>query len=290
MSRVATIEAGVTGPRADELLASHGFTIGHVPQSFERATIGGYAATRSAGHLSTGWGRFDEIVERVRAVTPSGVIDVGRAPGSAAGPDLKQLLLGSEGTFGVITSVTVRVRPLPEKVLHEGWRVADFATGVDLLRRLAQDGPVPDLARLSDETETALGVATAGSQPSSGGCLMYVGWEGSVSDVALRSGPARELLTAEGAESLGEEAAAAWHEGRFRGPRLRDELMEFGLLIETLETATDWSSLLDLHAGVGEALRGAFGRLLARRRLPSVASVSRRRVVVFHDRGVAGCR
>jgi alkyldihydroxyacetonephosphate synthase len=258
ISRTVTLEAGLTGPRADELLAEHGFTLGHVPQSFERATIGGYAATRSAGHLSTGWGRFDELVERVRAVTPSGVLDVGRAPGSAAGPDLRQLLLGSEGTFGVITQVTVRVRPLPERRLHQGWRVADFGTGVELLRRLAQDGPVPDLARLSDETETALGVATAGSSSEdAGGCLMYVGWEGAEADVAMRSGPANEVLSAAGAEPLGEAAAAAWHAGRFRGPRLRDELLELGVLIETLETATTWTGLTALHEGVGGALRDA---------------------------------
>jgi alkyldihydroxyacetonephosphate synthase len=261
VSWTATLQAGVTGPRAEELLAEHGFTLGHVPQSFERATIGGYAATRSAGQLSTGWGRFDALVERVRVVTPAGDLDLGRAPGTAAGPDLRQLVLGSEGAFGVVTSVTVRVRPIPEVRRHEGWRVADLATGVGILRTLAQRGPKPDLARLSDEVETAMGVATNGAHPpgtdEAGGCLLLVGWEGAEADVAYRAAAATEILRAAGATPLGEEAAESWRHGRFRAPRLRDELLGAGMLIETLETATTWRDLEALHARVGETLRTA---------------------------------
>ncbi|MDX6726475.1 MAG: alkyldihydroxyacetonephosphate synthase [Baekduia sp.] len=258
VSRTATLQAGVTGPRAEELLGAHGFTLGHVPQSFERATIGGYAATRSAGQLSTGWGRFDALVERMRVATPAGDLDLGRAPGTAAGPDLRQLMLGSEGTLGVITEVTVRVRPIPEICRHEGWRVPDLATGVTLLRALAQRGPTPDLARLSDETETALGVATGGTgEDGAGGCLLLCGWEGPADDVAHRAAATHALLDAAGAQPLGEDAAASWRHGRFRAPRLRDELLRTGLLVETLETATTWSSLLALHAAVGDALRDA---------------------------------
>ncbi|HWH96484.1 MAG TPA: FAD-binding oxidoreductase [Baekduia sp.] len=257
VSWTATLQAGVAGPRADELLGAHGFTLGHVPQSFERATIGGYAATRSAGQLSTGWGRFDTLVERVRVATPAGDLDLGRAPGTAAGPDLRQLVLGSEGALGVITSVTVRVRPVPEVRRHEGWRVADLAAGIDVLRALAQRGPRPDMARLSDEVETALGVATGGGAAVAGGCLVLVGWEGARDDVARRSAPAGEILEAAGAVALGADAAEPWRHGRFRAPRLRDELLGAGLLIETLETATTWRELMALHARVGETLRSA---------------------------------
>ncbi|MBJ7330062.1 MAG: FAD-binding oxidoreductase [Solirubrobacteraceae bacterium] len=256
ISRTATLQAGVTGPRAEALLAEHGFTLGHVPQSFERATIGGYAATRSSGQLSTGWGRFDALVEHLRAVTPAGVLDLGRAPGTAAGPDLKQLMLGSEGAFGVITEVTVRVRPLPKVRRHEGWRVASFSEGVALVRAIGQDGPRPDLLRLSDETETALGVATAG-EAAGDGCLMLVGWEGAADDVARRADATTAFLRAAGAVSLGEEAAESWRHGRFRAPRLRDELLGAGLLVETLETAVRWRDLEALQATVGERVRGA---------------------------------
>jgi alkyldihydroxyacetonephosphate synthase len=258
ISWTATLEAGLTGPRAEALLAERGFALGHVPQSFERATIGGYAATRSAGQLSTGWGRFDALVERVRVATPAGDLDLGRAPGSAAGPDLKQLVLGSEGTFGVVTSVTVRVRPVPEARRHEGWRVADLATGVEVLRTLAQRGPRPDLARLSDEVETAMGVATGGGgEDQAGGCLLLVGWEGFADDVERRAAAATAILEAAGAVSLGEAAAESWRHGRFRAPRLRDELLGAGLVLETLETATSWRELMALHARVGEVLAAA---------------------------------
>jgi alkyldihydroxyacetonephosphate synthase len=258
ISRTATLQAGLTGPAAEALLAPHGFTLGHVPQSFERATIGGYAATRSAGQLSTGWGRFDALVERLRAVTPAGTLVLGRAPGTAAGPDLKQLLLGSEGAFGVITEVTVRVRPLPQARRHEGWRVESFAAGAALLRRLAQDGPRPDLARLSDEAETAMGFATGGEQGGQG-CLLLVGWEGSEADVNGRALATAALLQAAGAHPLGEPAAASWKSGRFRAPRMRDELIDLGVAVETLETAASWRDLERVHAAVGEALRGALG-------------------------------
>lgn len=256
VSRTATLEAGLTAPRADALLAEHGVTLGHVPQSFERATIGGFAATRSAGQLSTGWGRFDAIVEHLRAVTPAGTLDLGRAPGTAAGPDLRQVLLGSEGAFGVITEVTARVRPVPERRRHEGWRVASFAEGVALLRALAQDGPRPDLLRLSDETETALGVATAGEEAFEG-CLLLVGWEGAAEDVERRAAATAARIGAAGAVALGEEAAASWREGRFRAPRLRDELLGAGLLVETLETAARWRDLEGVHEAVGARLRAA---------------------------------
>ena len=258
VSWTATLQAGLTGPRAEELLAERGFTLGHVPQSFERATIGGYAATRSAGQLSTGWGRFDALVERVVVATPSGDLDLGRAPGSAAGPDLRQLVLGSEGAFGVVTSVTVRVRPVPEVRRHEGWRVADLATGVEVLRTLAQRGPKPDLARLSDEVETAMGVATGGGgTDEAGGCLVLVGWEGFAADVEARAAGAADVLRAAGATPLGEQAAESWRHGRFRAPRLRDELLGAGLVIETLETATTWRELVALHDRVGDVLREA---------------------------------
>jgi alkyldihydroxyacetonephosphate synthase len=136
--------------------------------------------------------------------------------------------------------------------------VTDLETGIGVLRALAQRGPKPDLARLSDETETALGVATGGGgEDGAGGCLLLVGWEGAADDVAHRAAGAHAVLTAAGATPLGDDAAAAWRHGRFRAPRLRDELLGAGLLIETLETATTWRDLAALHAAVGETLRAA---------------------------------
>jgi FAD/FMN-containing dehydrogenase len=111
---------GLRGPEAEALLADRGYTIGHFPQSFEYATLGGFAAARSSGQASAGYGRFDELVMALRLATPAGALTLGRAPKSAAGPDLRQLILGSEGAFGVITSLTVSLRPAPERRVYEG--------------------------------------------------------------------------------------------------------------------------------------------------------------------------
>src|SRR5207302_5159302 len=139
-SRLAVLEPGLRGPEAEALLAQRGYTIGHFPQSFEYATLGGFAATRSSGQASAGYGRFDELVMRMTVATPAGTVRLGRAPKSAAGPDLRQLILGSEGTLGVITSLTVQIRGAPERRAYDGWRFASFTEGLLAVRRLAQDG------------------------------------------------------------------------------------------------------------------------------------------------------
>src|SRR4051812_12857491 len=122
VSMTATLEPGLRGPEAEALLAAEGLTLGHYPQSFEHASIGGFAATRSSGQASAGYGRFDALVVGLTAATPRGRIDLGTAPASAAGPDLRHLFLGSEGAFGVITAVTVRVRWAPAVKVYDGWR------------------------------------------------------------------------------------------------------------------------------------------------------------------------
>ncbi|HXA62778.1 MAG TPA: FAD-binding oxidoreductase, partial [Streptosporangiaceae bacterium] len=135
ISRTATLQPGLRAPRAEALLNEAGYTLGHFPQSFEWATIGGFAAARSSGQASAGYGRFDEMVLGLTVATPEGTLETGRAPRSAAGPDLRQLVLGSEGAFGVITSVTVRVQPVPAVKVYEGWRFPSFETGSTALRR-----------------------------------------------------------------------------------------------------------------------------------------------------------
>jgi alkyldihydroxyacetonephosphate synthase len=260
-SRLATLGPGLRGPEAEQLLADRGYTIGHFPQSFEYATLGGFAATRSSGQASAGYGRFDELVMAIRVATPSGTLQLGRAPRSAAGPDLRQLILGSEGAFGVITSLTLAVRPAPATRVYDGWRFATFADGVRALRELAQDGPRPTVLRLSDEVETALSLARpdavgGGAGPEASGCLAIVGFEGDVDAVARRRSRTADLLAGAGAEpAVG--AGDSWSEGRYRAPYLRDALLDAGALVETLETACFWSSLHELRAAVSTALRDA---------------------------------
>jgi len=255
-SRIATLEPGLTAPQAEAQLAGHGFTIGHFPQSFEYVTVGGGAATRASGQASAGYGRFDERVVQIRLATPQGTVELGRAPKSAAGPDLRQLMLGSEGIFGVITSLTVELRPLPEERIFDGWRLESFAQGIVALRRLVQDGPVPTVLRLSDEAETAMNLArpTELGAPGSGGCLAIVGYEGTAVDVRACRDGATAVLRECGAE-LDPGAGEGWARGRYKGPYLRDALLDAGALVETLETATWWSRLSHLYEAVGTAIR-----------------------------------
>jgi alkyldihydroxyacetonephosphate synthase len=256
VSRLAVVEPGLRGPEAEALLGARGYTIGHFPQSFEYATLGGFAATRSSGQASAGYGRFDELVVGMRVATPAGALELGRAPKSAAGPDLRQLVLGSEGTLGVITSLTVQLRPVPEARVYEGWRFRSFGEGIQAVRALAQDGPLPTVLRLSDEAETALGLAGGGLEAGSAGSLCVVGYEGAGAEVAERRAVATRVLDRYGAEPE-PDAGVRWVQDRFRAPYLRDALLDAGALVETLETACFWSSVPALYEVVGSAVREA---------------------------------
>jgi alkyldihydroxyacetonephosphate synthase len=257
-SMTATLEPGLRGPEAEALLAAEGLTLGHYPQSWEYASIGGFAATRSSGQSSAGYGRFDALVVGLTVATPRGRLDLGSAPANAAGPDLRQLVLGSEGAFGVITSVTVRVRALPELKVYEGWRWPSFADGAAAMRTLAQAGLLPTVIRLSDEAETAINLARPDqighTEP---GCLMIVGYEGTAERVAATHAAVTAVLTSLGGTDLGEEPGRAWVAGRFHAPYLRDSMLDAGVLVETLETATFWSNLDRVYAEVRAALEGA---------------------------------
>ncbi|WP_420715918.1 FAD-binding oxidoreductase [Mycobacterium sp. 663a-19] len=260
ISGQAVFGAGVTGPAAERLLGERGFSLGHFPQSFEYATIGGFAATRSSGQDSAGYGRFNDMVRGLRVITPVGTLELGRAPESAAGPDLRQLLIGSEGTLGVITQVRLRVHRTPEAVRYEAWSFPDFATGAAALRAVTQNATGPTVIRLSDEAETGVNLATTesiGENQITGGCLGITVFEGTAEHVESRHAETRALLATHGGTSLGEAPARAWERGRFAAPYLRDSLLSAGALCETLETATDWSNIPALKAAVTEALTGA---------------------------------
>jgi alkyldihydroxyacetonephosphate synthase len=259
-SRVATLQPGLRGPEAERLLNERGYTLGHFPQSYEYASVGGFAAARSSGQASAGYGRFDERVVRLTVATPRGTVQLGRAPKSAAGPDLRQLFLGSEGAFGVITEVGVEVRPVPDTRVYEGWRFESFAHGADTLRGLVQDGPTPTVLRLSDEAETALNLARPSQigTADGGGCLAIVGYEGSAAEVESRRGAVTPMLEAAGAQP-DPGAGETWAHGRYRAPYLRDALLDAGALVETLETATFWSNLHTLYAAVTDALQTSLG-------------------------------
>lgn len=254
ISGIATFGAGTTAPQAEELLLPHGLTVGHLPQSFAYATIGGFAATRSVGQASSGHGRFDELVHSLRIATPVGALEVGRAPASAAGPDLRSMFLGSEGAFGVITEVALRVRPIPEVTRYAAWSFPDFASGTEAVRALVQEGVRPTVLRLSDERETRITRLLAGGTSGQGGCLCIATFEGQSEYAADVERATQRTLLARGARSIGPAPALAWERGRFTAPVLRDLLLDSGVMAETIETAALWSSLLALKAAVEAAV------------------------------------
>ncbi len=260
-SMTATLEPGLRGPEAESLLAEEGLTLGHYPQSFEYATIGGFAATRSSGQSSAGYGRFDALVVGLRVATPRGELVLGTSPANAAGPDLRQLVLGSEGAFGVITAVTLRVRRLPAERVYEGWSWPSFAAGAEAMRTLAQSGLLPTVIRLSDEAETTVNLARPDDigGEGAGGATMITGYEGEPSANAARRAAVTSVLDGLGGTCLGEGPGRAWAAGRFHAPYLRDSLLDVGVLVETLETATFWSNREALYDGVRAALEQELG-------------------------------
>jgi alkyldihydroxyacetonephosphate synthase len=273
VSRTATLGAGMRGPYIEASLGARGMTLGHFPQSFEYATAGGFAATRSAGQASSGYGRFDELVSGLRLQSPAGELTVDALPPHAAGPSLLQTVIGSEGILGVISEVTVRVRPRPAMLHYAAWSLPDYASGVQLMRDLAQAPLTPDVTRLADPTETRVSLAMAQGRLAALGrryltvrghrrpCVAIFGWEGDGDSVGARVRGASRFFRSAGAVALGAAPAKAWMRDRFHGPYLRDALLDRRLLVETLETSTLWSRLetvrdtvlAALHATLSEA-------------------------------------
>ena len=265
------MQAGIRAPALERALAPSGFTLGHFPQSYEYVSLGGCAATRSAGQASSGYGRIEQMVLGLRFAAPAGEIELAPVPASAAGPELRRLLVGSEGTLGVIDELTLRVRPAPRERVYEGVFFADFAAGVEALRELAQQRACPDVARLSDEAETRMSLALAGAGGVKGrlgrayvglrgygeGCLAILGFEGEAEEVAARRKRALDLARRGGGLAVGRSPGEAWRKGRFSAPYLRDELLTQGVMVETLETATRWSNVRALHRAVATAIADA---------------------------------
>ena len=271
VSATATVGAGMRAPALERALAPHGLTLGHFPQSYEYVSLGGCAATRSAGQASTGYGAIEKMVLGLRLAAPAGEIALPALPATAAGPGVRGLLVGSEGTLGVITELSLRVRPAPLARVYEGMFFRDFATGCEALRELARRHELPDVARLSDRAETEVSLALAGDGGLKGrlgrayigargygeGCIAILGFEGAGHEVPARRRRAMRLLRRAGGLALGSSPGAAWQHGRFAAPYLRDDLLDAGVMVETLETATQWSNLQRLHEAVRGAIAGA---------------------------------
>jgi alkyldihydroxyacetonephosphate synthase len=267
-SQLARFQCGIKGPELESRLEQKGFTLGHYPQSFEFSTLGGWIATRSSGQLSTYYGEIASLVRGARVITPKGPVEWTRPVAESAGPEADGMFLGSEGAFGIFTEATVRIRPLPERTEYHGVLFPDWNGALSALRMLAQETPLPSLARLSDTSETAL--TMAGREPADSAlgrglekaylrihkveegktCLGFLGYDGPEDVVRMAWNRAQKVLRSESALDLGRSSGESWKRERFLLPYLRDDLMDDGLLVETLETGGSWSILEGLHKGL----------------------------------------
>ena len=263
VSRAARIQAGATGPRLEEQLKREGLTLRHYPQSFEYSTLGGWIATRAGGHFATLHTHIDDFVESVRAITPRGVWESRRLPGSGAGPSPDRMLIGSEGILGVITEAWVRVQEAPRFKESAAVLFDSFEDGARAVRALAQTRLFPANCRLLDPGEAGL----TGAAPA-GRALLVLGFEGH-GPLETAMAQALELCREAGGEPREKrgESEGAWRDAFLRAPYLRDTLIASGVLAETFESAITWDRLDGFVAAVREATErqiGAVARVTCR--------------------------
>ncbi len=259
VSRSARIGAGAAGPRIESRLAGHGMTMRFYPQSFEHSTLGGWVATRAGGHFATLWTHIDDLVESVRAITPTGTWQSRRLPGSGAGVSPDRMLLGSEGILGVITEAWVRVQPRPAHRLSASVRFARFDDGAEAVRAIVQARLHPSNCRLIEAPEARFTGAGDGRS-----ALLVLGFEGVDEDPApldAAMGRARALCVEHGGEADDARsaggAAEGWKDTFLRAPHLRDMLLQLGVVAETFETAITWERFAAFRATVSAAARDA---------------------------------
>ncbi len=261
----ARIETGIYGPELERQLQAEGVTLGHYPQSFEYSTLGGWIATRGAGHQSNKYGKAEDWLVSARVVTPRGIWNTEDFPKSAAGPMLRDLTPGSEGVFGIIVDARVHIREVPEEKEYRAWFFQDFDSAVQATRLLLQHEIQTAMIRVSDINETFFysvmhGGAEVAENGPMGFCLMLVGFEGTTEQVAHQRSRAEAILSQCGGADMGGSMGKLWLTTRFETPYLRDPMLDHGLGVDTVETAVDWNRLPQLHRNVSAALKEALSR------------------------------
>jgi alkyldihydroxyacetonephosphate synthase len=253
-SQLARFQAGATGPELEAALLARGFMLGHFPQSFEYATLGGWIATRSSGQQSLRYGRIEQLFAGGTVETPRGTLTLRPFPASAAGPDLREWVLGSEGRLGVITEAIVRVSRLPEEERFVGVFMPDWDAGVAAARSLAQLRVPLSMLRLANAVETLTTLRLAGHASQIAWlerflawrgarkqkCLLMLGLTGTRRQVDATWDQAREVVRARGGVTTGTLLGKKWAANRFAGVYLRNALWDAGYAVDTMETAVPW--------------------------------------------------
>lgn len=268
-SRAARIQAGALGPVLEDQLRPHRLTLRHFPQSFEFSTLGGWLATRSGGHYATVYTHIDDLVESLRVLTPAGVVESRRLPGSGAGPSPDRLFLGSEGALGVITEAWMRVQDRPRWKASAGVRFSSYSAGVAATRAISQAALFPTNCRLLDGGEAALS-AGAGDL----GALLVLGFESADHPVDAWIDRAVEICRDHGGDvpdgvtrtdsgapesqdAARQGSVGAWRSSFLRAPYTRDGLVRCGVIVETFETACTWDRFEEVHAAATAAVQRA---------------------------------
>lgn len=266
----ARVQPGMYGPAYESWLNARGYTCGHFPQSFEFSTVGGWVAARGAGQQSTYYGKIEDMVKGLRCATPRGLLTTSPYPRCALGPDFTQMVVGSEGTLGVITETTLKVWPhRPKSMLPATFMFRSFEKGLSTIRTLLQAGVGrPGVCRLSDPEETEIAFTLDGL--SGGGIdrtlqrlgyqpgrrsVMLAATEGDLATATATAARAHAIAIKHGGLPLGSKPLHAWMKRRFHDPYLRDDLMDYGVMTDTLETAMTWSHLPRVWQGVREVIK-----------------------------------
>jgi alkyldihydroxyacetonephosphate synthase len=270
-SLLATFNAGVTGPDLEAKLRAHGLTLGHYPQSFEYSTLGGWIATRSSGQQSLRYGRIEKLFAGGKVVTPEGLFPVAPFPASAAGPDLREIVLGSEGRLGIITEACVRISLVPEKENFHAVFFPDFQHGMEAVKQILASGLQCNMLRLSTAMETVTTLALAGHENliramqgflavrglGDEKCMLVIGFSGNASLVHANRNEAMRIISKFDGVHVGKTFGQQWHKNRFKTPYLRNTLWEQGYGIDTLETAIDWGKTAQMVEQVEASLHSA---------------------------------
>lgn len=275
VSHLATFGAGISGPDIEAQLRAQGFTLGHFPQSFELSTLGGWIAARSCGQQSLGYGRIERLFAGGHLETPVGSLELPSFPASAVGPDLKEIVLGSEGRFGILTEATMRITPLPEKEVFHAVFLPNFECGMAAARQIVQTRLPLSMIRLSTANETKTMLALAGHRKLIGAmekflsmrgigdekCMLMIGFTGRKAIVRVARNEALAISNGHHGVHVGKIFGKQWHKKRFLTPYLRNNLWEMGYALDTLETATHWNNVPVMIKAVEESLHNTLAKL-----------------------------
>lgn len=274
-TRLARFGSGAPGPVLEAQLRAQGFVLGHYPQSFEYSTLGGWIVTRSSGQQSLRYGRIEQLFAGGRLVAPAGELAIPTIPASSGGPDLRELVLGSEGRMGIVTEAQVRVRPVPEYEAFHAIFFGDWHSALNAVRAIAQAKLPLSMLRLSNARETETQLMLAGHErilgalakylrlrgQSTGKCMLLMGVTGTRRECGYARGAALALARQHGGVHIGKQIGKGWSKSRFMGPYLRNILWQRGYGVDTAETAVDWSRVSVTMQAMESAAEAVFAQI-----------------------------